>query len=264
MAQTGVVYVAVAAAAISAGALGFSVIWSYEPAEPPTAVSPAQPPQIAAPAAKDTRAVPPVASAVPSAAGTATGHGKTRGASPSSPRRYRARTRDGPTPRRRGNPRNRAIRHRRDRPRPRTPKPPCSSQSGAGRRRRASTERPRHQPRPRRPGHRRPLRRRPRRSRLRQCVTLRWTAPVKPGDVAPPVQSRHANAASPKADTVVADVPQVIRMPSAPTQIPARVAHAPEPHVLDADRGWIPVLGKDHAQNGPVRARPRQHAAVAS
>ena len=54
MAQQGVVYVAVAAAAICAGALGFSVIWSYEPSEAP----PAQP-QIAAPSAREP--VPPVA-----------------------------------------------------------------------------------------------------------------------------------------------------------------------------------------------------------
>ena len=29
----------------------------------------------------------------------------------------------------------------------------------------------------------------------------------------------------------------------------ARIAHHPEKHVLDRDRGWIPVFGKDHAQN---------------
>ncbi|HKS64226.1 MAG TPA: hypothetical protein VJT13_21160, partial [Xanthobacteraceae bacterium] len=27
-----------------------------------------------------------------------------------------------------------------------------------------------------------------------------------------------------------------------------RLEHDPEKHVLDPDRGWIPVFGKDHAQ----------------
>jgi hypothetical protein len=30
--------------------------------------------------------------------------------------------------------------------------------------------------------------------------------------------------------------------------IAARLAHDPEKHVLDPDRGWEPVFGKDHAQ----------------
>src|SRR6185436_4811705 len=63
MAQTGVVYAAVAAAAISAGALGFAVIWSYEPAEPPGSVDPITPPRIVAPAGKEP--VPPVVSPAP-------------------------------------------------------------------------------------------------------------------------------------------------------------------------------------------------------
>src|SRR5215207_1823778 len=46
-----VAYVAVAAAVVSAGALGFSVIWSYEPPEAPPSVSPAKPPVVAAPPA---------------------------------------------------------------------------------------------------------------------------------------------------------------------------------------------------------------------
>jgi hypothetical protein len=38
-------------------------------------------------------------------------------------------------------------------------------------------------------------------------------------------------------------------------------AHDPEKHVLDPDRGWMPVFGKDHAQtmirdHGIATARP--------
>ena len=94
---------------------------------------------------------------------------------------------------------------------------------------------------PRRPRHRRRLRRRPRRSRLRRCAKPRWHRLRQTRHVGPPVQSRHANAASPKADTVVADVPQVIRMPPAPTPI-------------------APSRGPAH--RSPVRARPCQHAGV--
>ena len=218
MAQTGVVYVAVAAAAICAGALGFAVIWSYEPAESPAAVSPAQPPQIAAPAGKDT--VPPVGSAVPSAADT-----ETAGARPAAPRivttaipgadarrseaataRQPAKSSD-PSPTRSG-----ATAHahttmlepvRAPVPTPSIDAKAAASSAAAPARTSAPAAAP---------------------AAPKSAAPVRETAldrPVKPGDVAPLVQSRHANAASPKADTVVADVPPVIRMPSAPTQIPA-------------------------------------------
>jgi hypothetical protein len=33
------------------------------------------------------------------------------------------------------------------------------------------------------------------------------------------------------------------------SQIRPFLAHDSEKHVLDPDRGWIPVFGQDHAQN---------------
>jgi ribonuclease P protein component len=44
---------------------------------------------------------------------------------------------------------------------------------------------------------------------------------------------------------------EVVRLSVAP-------AHDPEKHVLDPDRGWIPVFGKDHAQSKEM-ARPTGH-----
>ena len=65
MTRAGVGYVAMVAAGVSAGALSYAVIWSYEPEAPPPIVIPAPPapPIASAPPVKEPEAPPPVANA---------------------------------------------------------------------------------------------------------------------------------------------------------------------------------------------------------
>ena len=239
MAQAGVVYVAVAAAAVSAGALGFSVIWSYEPPEalPPGVVSPLQPPVVVAPAepgrgfrlvaapapaAPDTRqeaalpgaaakrAAPPImtATAMPGTdarrSDAASSREREKSGDVSAPKSAAtAPARTGvlePMPARTPSIDARASTSP-EPPREPSREPPKSSAPLAA---------------PATPKPAEPVRE----------TALAPADPVKPV-VGPPVQSRHANVASPKIDAVVADVPQVIRMPPAATPLAPSRSRAP-------------------------------------